>query len=174
MTTSGTITIGRLTINVTGDSWFDHQWGGFGNCLPGWDWFSLRLDDGSYVMLFNLKDPSLQDMPGMRGLTYIDSQGKATWWQGEDAANLTASRWWTSDLFGFSYPLEWVISTPVGRFALEPYFDEETMNVAKGEVKYWEGIMRVRENDHRGRQIGIGYMELAGYAPMSSQMNGSA
>jgi len=40
------------------------------------------------------------------------------------------------------------------------------MNVAPGEVKYWEGIMRVREGDISGKQIGIGYMELAGYAPI--------
>jgi predicted secreted hydrolase len=173
MNTTGTVTIDGREIRVGGDSWFDHQWGGFGRCLPAWDWFSMRLDNGSYVMLYNLKDPFLNDLPSMRGLTYIDSRGNATGWTGEDAANLKATRWWTSDLFGFRYPLEWVINTPVGRFALEPYFDEQTMNVAKGEVKYWEGIVRVRETDHSGKQIGTGYMELAGYAPISSQMNRS-
>jgi predicted secreted hydrolase len=62
--------------------------------------------------------------------------------------------------------LEWIISTPMGSYAAEPYFDEQTMNTAKGEVKYWEGIMRIREGDHAGRQVGNGYMELAGYAPI--------
>jgi predicted secreted hydrolase len=46
--------------------------------------------------------------------------------------------------------------------------------VAEEEVKYWEGIMRVREENHTGKQIGIGYMELAGYAPISREMNRSA
>jgi predicted secreted hydrolase len=169
MNTTGTLTIDGRKINVQGDSWFDHQWGGFGKCYPAWDWFSLRLDDGSFVMLYNLKDTLLNDIKDQRGLTYIDPQGNVTWWYGEDAANLTAIRWWKSDLFGFRYPLDWVIDTPVGRYALQPYFDEQTMNVAEGEVKYWEGIMRVREGDSSGEQIGIGYMELAGYAPRFSQ-----
>jgi predicted secreted hydrolase len=169
MTTTGTLTIDGRKVNVQGESWFDHQWGGFGKCYPAWDWFSLRLDDGSFVMLYNLKDPLLNDIKDQRGLTYIDSQGNVTWWYGENAANLTPTRWWTSDLFGFRYPMDWVIDTPVGRFALQPYFDEQTMNVAEGEVKYWEGIMRVREGDLSGEQIGTGYMELAGYAPRFSQ-----
>lgn len=173
MNTTGTVTIDGREIQVCGDSWFDHQWGGFGRCLPAWDWFSMRLDNGSYVMLYNLKDPFLRDVPSMRDLTFIDSRGNATLWTGDGAANLTATRWWTSDLFGFRYPLEWIIKTPVGNYALEPYFDEQTMNVAKGEVKYWEGVMRVREENHTGRQIGIGYMELASYAPISSQINRS-
>jgi predicted secreted hydrolase len=62
--------------------------------------------------------------------------------------------------------LDWVIETPAGKYALQPYFDEQTMNVAKGEVKYWEGIMRIREGGMGGKQIGMGYMELAGYAPI--------
>ena len=166
MTTTGTLTMDGRNIDVQGSSWFDHQWGGFGKCYPAWDWFSLRLDDGSFVMLYNLKDPSLNDIPNQRGLSYIDHNGKVEWWYGEDAANLTATRWWKSDLFGFKYPLDWTIDTPVGKYALQPYFDEQTMNVAPGEVKYWEGLMRVREGDLSGKQIGIGYMELAGYAPI--------
>jgi predicted secreted hydrolase len=116
-------------------------------------------------MIFNHKDPSSNDLPNMRGLTYIDQDGNVTRWIGDEAVNLTATRWWMSDLFGFRYPLDWILNTPVGEFAMEPYFDEQTMNVAKGEVKYWEGIMRVREGNLTGKQIGKGYMELAGYSP---------
>ena len=174
LNTTGTVTIDGREVRVSGDSWFDHQWGGFGRCYPAWDWFSMRLDNGSYVMLYNLKDLFSKDIPSMRDLTYIDSSGNSSWWAGDNAANLTSTRWWTSDLFGFRYPLEWIIDTPAGRYALEPYFDEQTMNVAKGEVKYWEGMVRVREKDHSGKQIGIGYMELAGYAPISSQIKRSA
>ncbi len=171
MNTTGTITIDGREFPVRGDSWFDHQWGGFGNCLPAWDWFSLRLDDGDYMMLFNHKDLLGNNLPNQRGLTYIDHTGNATIWEGNGAFNLTATRWWRSDLFGFMYPLDWILNTPVGEFALEPYFDEQTMNVAKGEVKYWEGIMRIRGENLTGRQIGKGYMELTGYSPISSQMS---
>lgn len=169
MTVTGTLTIDGRLVNVSGDSWFDHQWGGYGKCYMAWDWFSMRLDDGSSVMLYNMKDSHLNDILSQRNLTYIDPKGKVSWWYGEDAANLTVTRWWTSDLFGFKYPLDWVIDTTVGKFAMEPYFDEQTMNVGEGEVKYWEGVMRVRKGDLSGKQIGIGYMELTGYAPRFSQ-----
>ena len=93
MNTTGTLTIDGRTVRVSGDSWFDHQWGGYDQCYPAWDWFSLRLDDGSFVMLFNFKDPSLNNLPDQRSLTFIDPEGKVKWWSGEDAANLTITRW---------------------------------------------------------------------------------
>jgi predicted secreted hydrolase len=167
MNTTGTLTIDGRKINVSGNSWFDHQWGGFGKCYPAWDWFSLRLDNGSFVMLYNLKDPFMNDITGQRGLTYIDPEGNVTWWHGKNAANMTATRWWISDPLGAKYPLEWIIDTPAGRFALEPYFDQQTMDVPGSPIKYWEGIMRVRSLDHCGRQIGTGYLEMTGYTPIS-------
>ena len=41
-------------------------------------------------------------------------------------------------------------------YALEPV-SRADYERGKGEVKYWEGVMRVREENHTGRQIGIGY-----------------
>jgi predicted secreted hydrolase len=167
MTTSGTITIGRHTINVTGDSWFDHQWGGFRQCYPAWDWFSLRLDDGSYVMFYDLKDLLKHSIPSHRRLTHIDPNGNVSWWQGKDAAKMVATRWWTSP-YGTKYPLDWVLETSVGKFALEPYFDEQNMDVEGSPLKYWEGMMRIRNGELGGEQIGTGYLEMIGYAPISN------
>jgi predicted secreted hydrolase len=167
MTTSGTITIDRRTINVTGDSWFDHQWGGFRQCYPAWDWFSLRLDDGSYVMLYDLKDPLKHSIPNHRRLTCIDTNENVRWWEGRDAANIEATRWWTSPSWT-KYPLDWILETAVGKFALEPYFDEQNMDLEGSPLKYWEGIMRVRAGDLSGEQIGTGYVEMIGYAPISN------
>ena len=165
--TTGTLTIDGREINVKGDSWFDHQWGGFRQCYPAWDWFSLRLDNGSFVMLYNLRDPFMNDIPRKRSLTYIDAEGNVIWWQGENAANLTATRWWTNPS-GTKYPLDWILDTPIGKFALEPYFDEQNMDVEGSPINYWEGIMRVRAEDLGGDQIGTGYLEMTGYAPISN------
>ena len=169
LNTTGTITLDGRNINVQGDCWFDHQWGGFGKCLLAWDWFSIRLDNGSYLMLYSLKDQSLNDVPSQRHLTYIDPIGNITWWHGEDAANFTPIRWWKADQLGTKYPLDWILDTPLGRFAVEPYFDDQAMDVPGSPIKYWEGIMRVRARDLHGEQIGTGYMELTGYAPLASQ-----
>jgi len=167
MNTTGTLTIGARKINVSGYTWFDHQWGGFRQCYPAWDWFSLRLDNGGFIMLYDLKDFSMNSIPGQRILTYINSEGNVTWWQGENAANLKATRWWTNPS-GTKYPLDWILDTPIGKFALEPYFDEQNMDVEGSPINYWEGIMRVRDGDPGGEQIGTGYLEMTGYAPISN------
>ncbi len=165
LTTTGTLTIDGGEVRVRGDTWFDHQWGNFQNCHVGWDWFSLRLDDGSYLMLFNFKTRDGGDLPDLRGLTYIAPDGGVQWRLGAEAATLTPTRWWRSDRYGLRYPLEWLIETPVGAFALEPYFDEQTMASAEAmnTINYWEGVMRVRAGDHAGSQVGLAYMELANY-----------
>ena len=39
-------------LSVTGEAWFDHQWGDFiavGG--GGWDWFAVNLDDGTDLTL---------------------------------------------------------------------------------------------------------------------------
>ena len=109
----------------------------------------------------------MNDIPSQRSLTYIDADGNVTWWQGENAANLTATRWWTNPS-GTKYPLDWILDTPIGKFALEPYFDEQNMDVEGSPINYWEGIMRVRAGDLGGEQIGTGYLEMTGYAPISN------
>ena len=42
---------------VTGESWFDHEWAT--NQLTaeqvGWDWFSIQLDDGTELMLYQMR-----------------------------------------------------------------------------------------------------------------------
>ncbi len=159
LTTTGTLTIDDREVQANGDTWFDHQWGNFNQCDLGWDWFSFRMDDGSYMMLFRFHDENLAET---FGLTYIAPDGNVQWWLGGDAVTFTVTRWWRSDLFGIRYPLEWIIETPVGAFALEAYFDEQTM-VSPHAPDYWEGIMRVREGDHTGPQIGMAFIELADY-----------
>jgi len=41
------------------------------------------------------------------------------------------------------------------------------LTISEGESKYWEEIIRIREGDLSGKQIGVGYNELAGYAHIS-------
>ena len=55
-------TAGMLTVNTTeytiasGRTWMDHQWGNYTVLGMKWDWFSLRLDDGSSLMLFQFRE----------------------------------------------------------------------------------------------------------------------
>ena len=57
MPTHGTITVDGRAIEITGLSWMDHE---FGTSFLepeqiGWDWFSIQLDDGRDLMIFQLR-----------------------------------------------------------------------------------------------------------------------
>lgn len=47
MAAEGTLTIDGKAVPVTGDVWFDHQWGDFEAAQLRWNWFALQLTDGA-------------------------------------------------------------------------------------------------------------------------------
>ena len=57
LATEGVVVIGADTVAVSGESWMDKEFGSnqLGENQVGWDWFSLRLDDGRDVMLYLLR-----------------------------------------------------------------------------------------------------------------------
>lgn len=55
--TSGTIAFGGNKFEVSGMTWYDHQWGNFPLSNMAWQWFSLRLNRNNlYIMIFNFTD----------------------------------------------------------------------------------------------------------------------
>jgi predicted secreted hydrolase len=54
----GVLELGRRSIGVHGEGWFDHQWGNF-LADPGalrWNWFACQLRDGRSLMLYQFLD----------------------------------------------------------------------------------------------------------------------
>lgn len=154
--TTGAITVGDLRVPVTGATWFDHQWGTFRDCPLTWNWFSLRMDDGSALMLFDFTGAEAESLPEKRVLTRITPDGRVQRWSGHEAGTLIPFRRWVSPRDGKIYTLEWLLKTPAGDFVVVPEFDEQTMNTR--EKTYWEGAVRVRQD---GDVIGRGFMEIA-------------
>src|SRR5215475_8955584 len=64
---------------VTGLAWMDHEW--FTHQLDpdqrGWDWFSIQLDNGTELMLFQIRRMDGSIDPYSSG-TYIARDGRAT------------------------------------------------------------------------------------------------
>ena len=65
--------------SVTGTAWMDHEW--FSHQLApdqrGWDWFSVQLDNGTELMLFQLRRMDGTIDPYSSG-TYIAKDGRST------------------------------------------------------------------------------------------------
>ena len=57
MPASGSVVLDGERLAVTGEAWFDHQWGDFITVGGGgWDWFAVNLDDGTDVTLSLVRD----------------------------------------------------------------------------------------------------------------------
>jgi predicted secreted hydrolase len=160
LTTTATFSVDGQPLTLSGATWFDHQWGNFNRCLMSWNWFSLRLDDGRYLMVSQSATLAGDPVPGELIVSVMDpARGTQQSWIGDEAATLTPVRVWTDPATHYNFPLAWEIVTPVGAFGIEPAFDEQMMPPLP--LPYWEGIIVVREGDLSGRVIGDGFLEIA-------------
>src|SRR5471032_537700 len=146
---------------VTGSAWMDHEW--FTYQLEagqrGWDWFSVQLDSGSELMLFQLRHADGSIDPFSSG-TYIASDGRATHLRQSDF-HLEAMEYWTSPHTAARYPIKWRLSVPSLKITLEcsaAIPDQELVADDDATPTYWEGAVT-----YSGTGRGVGYLEMTGY-----------
>jgi predicted secreted hydrolase len=169
MQTAGTLTAGGTRFAVEGISWMDHEFG-TDELLPnqaGWDWFSLQLDDGREFMFYRLRQKDGTLTPQSSG-SLIDRNGHVTYLARGDVTT-TATGTWASPHTGARYPSGWRMRVPRANLdvMLVPTLRDQELANAVGGVSYWEGAVDLR--DTAGKTIGVGYVELTGYAGALSQ-----
>jgi predicted secreted hydrolase len=111
MRASGTLRVGGKTVTVTGESWFDHQWGNFLNDPRAfdWDWFSCRFDDRSELMLYQFLDRKTgRPLASFRNGTFVDRSGHALGLTAFTAAHGTR----VLRAAGHAWPLDWSLRVP--------------------------------------------------------------
>jgi len=167
MPTRGTLSLGGATYVVEGESWMDHE---FGTSFlepeqTGWDWFSLQLDDGSDLMLFQLRrsDGSLDRHSSG---TWIGGNGKSIS-LGAGDFTLKPGETWHSKASGARYPVAWELEVPRQdmRLRLGTQVENQELRTERStDVTYWEGAIEV-QGTRAGRPVrGRGYLEMTGYA----------
>ncbi|MFL6662871.1 MAG: lipocalin-like domain-containing protein [Rhizobacter sp.] len=159
---SGALMLDDRRLAVEGKAWFDHEWSDayLAAEAVGWDWIGMNLDDGSALMAFRIRRRD--------GTTYY--AGGSFRRPGQPARNFepaeiqfVAGRRWSSTASKASYPVEWTVSTPVGRYAVRALLDDQELDSRRSTgAIYWEGLSELL-ND-AGRRIGRGYLEMTGYA----------
>ena len=159
----------RLTVEgqlngaeVTGTAWMDHEW--FTQQLDssqrGWDWFSVQLENGADLMLFDLRRADGTIDPYSSG-TYIAKDGRVTHLKRDDFV-LQPLEYWTSPKTGAKYPIKWRISVPSMGIVLEcaaALREQELVSGDEPGQTYWEGAVT-----YSGPSPGVGYLEMTGYA----------
>jgi len=158
--TNGKITINNKIHEVSGKSWFDHEWssGVLPNDVVGWDWFSLRFDEGSQLMIYQLRDNAGLPTKFSAG-TFIEKNTQVIKLNSEQF-ELNPVGNWNSDLTDISYPLQWEIkiSDLNINIRIKPKINNQEFN---NTIIYWEGAVNILNNSNQ--RIGEGYMELTGY-----------
>jgi len=146
---------------VTGLAWMDHEW--FTHQLDpdqrGWDWFSVQLDDGTELMLFQIRRMDGSVDPYSAG-TFIARDGRATHLRRTDFT-LHPEALWTSPKTGARYPVSWSIQVPslhIGLRCDAAFAGQELAGEGKDSPDYWEGAVV-----YSGTSGGSGYLEMTGY-----------
>ena len=169
MPATGTLVIGGRSHRVTGEAWFDHQWGDFiavGG--GGWDWFAVNLDDGTDLTLSVVRGTDGKPVLVYGTLRRADQTVVRL---AADAFRVTASGHWTSPHTGATYPAGWRIEVPGEELAIDlspTVADQELDTRSTSGVAYWEGSQVVRAR-RAGRPLaGQAYVELTGYARVNA------
>ncbi|RIK34153.1 MAG: carotenoid 1,2-hydratase, partial [Chloroflexi bacterium] len=162
MPTQGTVRVNGETLAVTGDSWFDHEWGttSLGANAAGWDWFSIQLDDQREVMFFQIRNKDGSIEPYSSG-TLIEPDSSTKFLKRDDV-KITPLEFWTSNFSQGKYPSKWRVEIPSANLdlTLTPLIADQEMRVS---FTYWEGAVNV-EGTSNGKDVrGQGYVEMTGY-----------
>jgi len=174
MQTTGKIFIEGKEVQVTGTSWMDREFSSdqLNPKLVGWDWFSLKLDNDTEIMLYQLRQKDGGVDPFSSG-TLIAADGVSRHLQ-KDKFSVEVTGDWTSKKTQTTYPAGWVIThTDSGtRLTVQPDLaDQELTNLRSISGSYWEGSVSI-EGTFEGQPIkGKGYVELVGYSkPLKQEL----
>jgi len=151
---------------LQGRSWLDHEWsdGLLGRAGPdqavGWDWLGINLEDGGALTAFRLRrsDGSIL----WSGGSWRRPDGRS---QDFAPAQLTMRplRHWRSPDSQADYPVDWELHTPLGVLQLRALIDAQEIDARQSTgLRYWEGAARLLSAE--GQTLGLGYLELTGYA----------
>ena len=160
---SGMVQLNGESFQVSGESWMDHEYStsALSQGQIGWDWFSIQLDDGSELMVYQIRreDGSIDTFSSG---SWIAANGTVTR-LGQEDFRIEVHDTWHSPRSDATYPSRWTINVPQLELSLslEPFLPDQELSVS---YAYWEGAVRV-VGSRAGQQLtGHGYVEMTGYA----------
>lgn len=158
----GRLSLAGETHAVRGRAWLDHEWSeeAIDDSAVGWDWIGMNLDDGSALAAARIRRPDGSTL--WAAGSHRPAGGEVRNF-GPDEVRFTPGRHWTSPTTGASYPVEWTVDTPAGRFRVRARLDAQELDsrASTGSV-YWEGLSELLDAA-TGRRVGTGYLEMTGY-----------
>ncbi|MCC8997839.1 MAG: carotenoid 1,2-hydratase [Nitrosomonas sp.] len=158
---TGTVFRKQRSVKVNGVAWLDHEWSTayLDTDGDGWDWTGLNLDDGSTLMMFQIRGKKGDRIWAYAALR--DASGNMKFFQ-PDEIEFTPIRTWKSPHTEAIYPVEMRIRTGNIEWQLIPLMDDQELDSQQSTgAVYWEGAVTLMRDD---KTVGRGYLELTGYA----------
>jgi predicted secreted hydrolase len=168
---AGVIELPGESVAVSGPGWLDREWSSqpLADNQPGWDWFSLHLNDGSALMVYRLRHDSTGKTAGSGDQggsdwvsgTWISPEGEPQVLSADDIVlrPLETRRVQRQQQKALQLPLVWSLALPAKgqayRWRIRAPDPDHWLATA---FPYWEGPI-VAE----GVNPGVGYLEMTGY-----------
>jgi predicted secreted hydrolase len=161
---NGFVQVDGVQYSVRGLAWKDHE---FSTSVLdkeqiGWDWFSLQFDDGTALMLFQLRERDGGISAASSG-TFITTDGIPQALQNAGFEINVLDQWRSPHTQGV-YPAAWEIrlDQPDCRLEIQPWMADQEIHFPT--VTYWEGAVHFEGTCNGVPARGNGYVELTGYA----------
>ena len=136
---------------VTGDAWLDREWGTqlLADDQQGWDWFSLRLDDQTALMVYRIRSIKQDYLYG--SIMKRDGSIKVL---GENDISVIRL---DNEAKGNVYPQSFKLLIPEEKvdITVSVVNDQQVMRFG---IEYFEGVV-----NFRGSHQGTGFLEMTGY-----------
>ena len=167
LATAGTLQVGGQSYDVTGQSWFDHEFStsSLGANQVGWDWFCIQLANNEEIMLYAMRDQSGAIDPDSEG-TWVKADG-TTERLLPGSYTIEKLGTWTSPKSHATYPAGWHVTVPGHNadLTVTPALADQELALSKmGALDYWEGACTITGTEAGAAVSGVGYTELTGYA----------
>jgi predicted secreted hydrolase len=159
----GSLQVAGVPYQVSGLAWHDHEFGSgaLEENQIGWDWFSLQFEDGSALMLFQIRQRD-GSISASSGGTFISANGNPQHVQKTDFEIKVLNTWRSPHTQGL-YPAAWEIrlDKPGCSLKVDPWMADQEVNFPS--VTYWEGAVHFEGTCNSASVKGNGYVELTGY-----------
>ena len=159
---TGQLSLDGRASRVRGRAWLDHEWSDslLDAQAVGWNWIGINLASGAALTAFRLRRADGSTL--YAGGSHREAGGALRNFEPSEVS-FTPGRTWTSAATAATYPVQWQVATPAGRFTVRALLDNQELDSRQSTgAVYWEGLSELL--DQRGARVGLGYLEMTGYA----------
>lgn len=170
-TVVGTITLNGQVNHVSGDGWYDHEFGGvfheeMGVSSYAWNWAALQLDNGHELTAAVLVQSDTGELMETR-VVVVDPSGRRTQPADLRFEAVAAGAWQSVKTF-MTYPTAYDIQIPsMGiHLRLKATMAHQEVLTIISMPAYWEGRVEVEGTFGKSAVKGLGFVERHGFGTL--------